>query len=301
MIRTIKKISIISTIFIAIAANAEKVPIPMPYSMLSKDNGGAKSARSAYRDGIGIYTSAAIGDEKYNNSGMNSLVFKYGDEAEGLKIKLVDHVNNVGTLEEKKMLLANFVPMVIPNITKIGDPCNDGNKSTGYDRYIDTVGTCQGSNWETITLNPAPTSFTNWNVKDNKYTSIGQFANLFFGIAQPNGIIEIDYNQTQTGQSGMSFYLAGKLGMTDYGNSCVYNIISNSQYIPILNERSVIVIDFDNRKFWFQTKRLYDQDFKGVKYNFLSVWGNDISMFIQDCTSSDTGSFTFNEVRRIVK
>ena len=113
--------------------------IPLNLDLLSFENGGNKSAIDAYSDGVGLYT-VGLEDKKF--SAMNELVFVYGEEAKKSGETLKEFVISNGSNEEQE--LANLLGTTISG-TVIGAPCDDGVATTENDRYIDTNGTCQGT------------------------------------------------------------------------------------------------------------------------------------------------------------
>jgi surface protein len=113
--------------------------IPLNLDLLSFENGGNKSAIDAYSDGVGLYT-VGLEDQKF--SAMNELVFKYGEEAKKSGETLKEHVLDKGNNKEQE--LASLLGTTVSG-TVIGAPCDDGVATTENDRYIDTNGTCQGT------------------------------------------------------------------------------------------------------------------------------------------------------------
>jgi surface protein len=113
--------------------------IPLNLDFLSTENGGNKSAIDAYSDGIGIYT-VGLEDKKF--SAMNELVFKYGEEAKKNGETLKEHVLDKGNNKEQE--IASLLG-INNSGTVIGGFCDDGNPNTTGDVYIDTNGTCQGT------------------------------------------------------------------------------------------------------------------------------------------------------------
>jgi surface protein len=113
--------------------------IPLDNKFLSNENGGDKSAIDAYSDGIGIYT-VGLEDQKF--SAMNELVFKYGEEAKKSGETLKEHVLEKGNNKEQE--LATLLGTTVSG-TAIGTSCDDGNPNTENDVYIDTNGSCQGT------------------------------------------------------------------------------------------------------------------------------------------------------------
>ena len=113
--------------------------IPLNLDFLSTENGGNKTAIDAYSDGVGIYT-VGLEDKKF--SAMNELVFKHGEEAKKAGETLKDYVISNGNNKEQELaaLLGTN-----SSGTVIGGLCDDGNSNTENDRYIDTNGTCQGT------------------------------------------------------------------------------------------------------------------------------------------------------------
>jgi surface protein len=133
-------LSLATTLSLTLFAN-QNLKIPLDNKFLSTENGGEKRAIDAYSDGIGLYT---IGLEDKKFSAMNELVFKYGEEAKQNEEPLKSFVLDNGSDSEKQ--LASFLggSSSEPSFV-IGDSCDDGNSNTVGDVYIDTNGTCQGT------------------------------------------------------------------------------------------------------------------------------------------------------------
>jgi len=142
-----KKIVIYSLICSSIILGNKLEMIPLETSNLSLENGGNKYAIEAYSDGIGIYT---VGKFNIDNNPMNSLVFKYGEEALLKGETLKDYVLNNGNDSDKVLALelGNLAKNIIPSD---GTSCNDKNSQTINDIYIN--GNCFGENVEGQTCN----------------------------------------------------------------------------------------------------------------------------------------------------
>jgi hypothetical protein len=104
-------------------------------SVKSFDNGGTKSAIDAYKDGIG----AEIVDKpgvSTDNSAMNILTIKYGEEAKINNVTVVDQVI-YGNSNPTSADLA-----LAGRLTIDGAACNDGNAATTGETWLS--GVCQG-------------------------------------------------------------------------------------------------------------------------------------------------------------
>jgi hypothetical protein len=75
---------------------AETFINPLPNSVKSIENGGALQAIDAYKDGIGVQIINEIGVAT-DNSPMNNLVFKFGEEAKANNVNLVEQVKTIST------------------------------------------------------------------------------------------------------------------------------------------------------------------------------------------------------------
>lgn len=128
------KIIFLSLISVSLLLSTEiKTSIPLSMESLSVENSGTKTAIDAYQDGVGIYTVESIGAEKIDNSNMNNLVFKYGNQAKELNVSLKDYIQTNGNSFEKEsaLLIDKFIPMVPSN----GMVCNDNNEQTSNDMF----------------------------------------------------------------------------------------------------------------------------------------------------------------------
>lgn len=132
----------------AVALSAKVIPSNvLEASSLSVENGGTKTAIDAYSDGGGsiVIGDSATASKPIDNSPMNELVFKYGENAKLDGTSLVNEVKNLNpnaTVSDK--LLAD---RLIPD----GTSCNDNNIQTINDVIVDSV--CIGTNVEGLTCN----------------------------------------------------------------------------------------------------------------------------------------------------
>ena len=135
-----KKILLLVLIISSMLFSAIRNQIPLPASQLSTDNNGSKSAIEAYRDGVGIYTVKAQGNDDLDNKEMNNLVFKYGEAAGDSNTNLKEYVLEHGDSSEKESAskLGKFEPFV----PLAGSSCDDNNVKTINDRYVN--GVCVG-------------------------------------------------------------------------------------------------------------------------------------------------------------
>lgn len=157
-----KKISISILIFLQLinlnAAN-NKLNLPISAKYLSVDNGGELSAYNAYRDGVGLFVSTNLSNGNtgsstvsYDNSDMNSLVYKYGKEANDLSLSLKEIVLNNDSNNKSVDNIGKFQPIdtlsvdngVKENIIPNGTLCDDGDSLTVEDQYFNDV--CSGIN-----------------------------------------------------------------------------------------------------------------------------------------------------------
>jgi hypothetical protein len=108
---------------------------PLPSSARAIDNGGVKSAIDAYKDGIGAELVDKPGVAT-DNSAMNVLTIKYGEDAK---------INNTTILNQ--VLNGNSNPTAADltlagRLTIDGSACNDGNIDTNGETWLN--GVCQG-------------------------------------------------------------------------------------------------------------------------------------------------------------
>ena len=121
--------------FISSLVLADTFTNPLPASVKATDNGGSKSAIDAYKDGIGAELIDKPGVAT-DNSAMNILTIKYGEEAKASNVTVVDQVlygNSNPTAAD--LVLAG-------RLTIDGASCNDGNAATTGETWLN--GTCQG-------------------------------------------------------------------------------------------------------------------------------------------------------------
>lgn len=145
-----KKIIILS-ITASILLASEAFLNPLPKNVKSADNGGILNAIDAYQDGIGV----VITDTKntINNSAMNTLVFKYGEEAKK---------NNVTLFEQVQVTTHSTGGLSVPD----GVSCDDGNFQTINDVYNN--GVCVGK----LTSTPSCETGYTWDSTTNLCTGI---------------------------------------------------------------------------------------------------------------------------------
>jgi hypothetical protein len=100
---------------------------PLPTSVKATDNGGVKQAIDAYKDGVGVLLVDKPGIET-DNTAMNILVYKYGEEAKINNVLLSDNVllSSTSSLIDKN--LANAIKN--NNISNIVDTSTYIFKST---------------------------------------------------------------------------------------------------------------------------------------------------------------------------
>jgi len=125
---------------------------PLPLNERSVDNGGTKTLTEASGDGIGvIIDNAEIGNSnKVDNSAFNTLLYKYGKEAEISGLSLADYVINEYNNGNPKITRVdyNFANEIKNNIEKSaliaidGTPCDDGNPNTYNDVFKNKI--CYG-------------------------------------------------------------------------------------------------------------------------------------------------------------
>lgn len=139
-----KKILLLSVLTCsAIFANKLSI-LPISTSELSTENGGSLSAIDAYKNGTGAIVTSKT-DLKIDNSPLNELVFKYGENAKTNNENLKSFVQN-NTLDNKDLDLSNKLSQVATanggNIPLDGTSCNDNNDKTVNDVYLS--GVCKG-------------------------------------------------------------------------------------------------------------------------------------------------------------
>lgn len=111
---------------------------PIGANFLSVENGGTKSAIDAYSDGVGLFISGAD-NSKIDNSAMNKAVFSHGEEAKNEGKSLKEVLEDKGLNTDVEIIASSGVSSVI------GESCDDGNPNTTGDMYINTTGTCMGT------------------------------------------------------------------------------------------------------------------------------------------------------------
>lgn len=104
---------------------------PLPTSSRALENGGTLSAIDAYQDGVGAMVSQD--GRGIDNSAMNALVFKYGNEAKDNNINLCDQVVLSGNNGDK---------ILNSKLCVDGTNCNDGLSNTINDAFVS--GSCVG-------------------------------------------------------------------------------------------------------------------------------------------------------------
>lgn len=119
---------------LSVALLAEKIN-PLQSDFKSLDNGGIKHAIDVYKDGVGAILVDKPG-EITNNSAINNLVFKYGEEAKINNVTLANNILNASnvTIEDKTYFINNMPGLL----------CNDGNTQTINDNY-NNEGVCIGT------------------------------------------------------------------------------------------------------------------------------------------------------------
>ena len=128
------KIILLSSIS-AFVLSANTFINPLPVSVKAIDNGGVKSAIDAYKDGIGAELMDKPGIAT-DNSAMNILVLKYGEDAKINNTTILDQVIN-GNSNPTAADLALAGRLSIDGAT-----CNDGNAATTGETWL--TGVCQG-------------------------------------------------------------------------------------------------------------------------------------------------------------
>ena len=132
---------------------ADSFTNPLPNSVRAIDNGGSLQAIDAYKDGIGAELIDKPGVAT-DNSAMNTLVLKYGEDAKANNVTIVDQVV-YGT----SPIAPNTDKLLAGKLTIDGASCNDGNPLSIGESWINGVcsgglipnGTsCDDSNTETI-------------------------------------------------------------------------------------------------------------------------------------------------------
>jgi hypothetical protein len=125
---------------------------PLPNSVKSIDNGGVKSAIDAYKDGIGAELMDKPGVAT-DNSAMNTLVYKYGEEAKTNNVTIVDQViNGNSNPTAADVVLAG-------RLTIDGASCNDSNPNSYGETWLS--GMCQGGIINGTTCNDGNAVTTN--------------------------------------------------------------------------------------------------------------------------------------------
>lgn len=241
----LKKIILISCIGSSFLL-ADKMLIPLPSEYLAVENAGQKTAIDAYQDGVGIYAIEAIGANKIDNSAMNELVFKYGEESKRISSTIKDFVLENGTNEEKVKAnsLGNFEAIMPAN----GTVCNDENSQTVNDIF--TNGICAGT-----IVNGTSCNDGNAATYGDKYTN-GVCAGIIpktcndlylFNSSMPSGTynikpINITYSVTCTmaedgGWTNFTGFIAGSDGFPGNNASTQRDRITHvTQYNEIANK-----------------------------------------------------------------
>lgn len=239
-----KKIISSMVLLYAIFLHADKIGIPLPANSLSTDNNGTLSAIEAHGDGVGIYVIDKLGASNFDNSAMNSLVFKYGAGAKEANIRLKEYVSSFGINADKG--IAHKVGSFTPLSTIDGTNCDDGKDYTINDKYVNRI--CLGTNHglpcddkDFTTTNDViingictgdkiaftnnfnivdayPDRNVNWSKSGNRYTSTGQFSSKFFKLPT-SGKAEIKLKVYQTGGYGMSIGISNVPSNPLFGNT----------------------------------------------------------------------------------
>lgn len=128
----------------AVALSANMLPNNViNTSSLAIEHGGTKPAIDAYRDGAGAYVIGSQGGVKMDNSPMNNLVFKFGEEAKANNVRLDDQVITIDALTSTTTQKADAVKLNAVKLALEGTTCDDNNALTMLDRYEN--GVCVGT------------------------------------------------------------------------------------------------------------------------------------------------------------
>lgn len=126
------------SICISALLSADTFVNPLSNSMKAIDNGGAKQAIDAYKDGVGVIVLDNLGlKTQVDNSAMNTLVFKYGESAKINNKSIASEVLSTPSAPINDIILANNMTNNLPNI------CDDNNINTYYDKMVN--GVCTGT------------------------------------------------------------------------------------------------------------------------------------------------------------
>jgi hypothetical protein len=111
--------------------------LPLAPECLSFENGGKLNAIEAYQDGVGLIINGA---EAVNNTAMNTLVFKFGQEAKDNGVGLVDEVINVsGISTPTDIKLAKTLNAVTPSSGEAEMNCETGYSGDPFDANSDPI------------------------------------------------------------------------------------------------------------------------------------------------------------------
>jgi hypothetical protein len=85
---------------------------PLKVENRSIDYGGTLPTIDAYRDGVGVMAGTFEGDNAVDNTPLNTLVYKYGEDAKNSDSSIKNYVELSGSGKEEDILLANKIEPV---------------------------------------------------------------------------------------------------------------------------------------------------------------------------------------------
>lgn len=194
-----KKIGSFSLIT-AVALSAQILPSNViNQNSLALENGGTKHAIDAYSDGSGSFVIESATQKTFDNSPMNQLVFKYGEEAKKNNAKLYEQVltvdqnandiekhNAIKVRDNENSITQNPEGNLIP---ENGVACDDHNANTFDDIY--TNGVCSGYSavFSRTAANGSVLNITSMNGSIETFSMDVYTGTLPRGVTLPNGYI----------------------------------------------------------------------------------------------------------------
>lgn len=150
---------------------------PLGSNFKSTDNGGTLPAIDAYKDGVGVIVLDNLGTgTQVDNSAMNTLVYKYGEEAKIEGVSVVNKVLSTPTAPAGDIVLANTMlantpaPIIIP----ANNTCQGGFASVYGEQH-----NCSNLNLGTLSTGwLSATGIYDLRLENNNLTNIDNLSNL---------------------------------------------------------------------------------------------------------------------------
>jgi hypothetical protein len=292
-----KKILLSSFVFSGILFANQLSYIPLNKANLANENGGEKTAIEAYSDGIGIYT---VGKFQIDNKAMNELVFSYGEEAKKSGETLKEFVIEKGNNKEKELAekLGNIAENISP---EDGTPCDDKNNETINDKFINNICVGENNSWKESDIELLTNDF--WkqlydsNLKKVNHNHISSYSGLAFDLSQEKGLKKIEFYMTYTYYYGTVFNISSNPNQVNFGGACPYPLLTDRMSFVTpnyYNKNIILTIDYDDKKYWFQEKENYQENYTGLKDEFKETWTKEnLILVVEDCNGGASGTFQF--------